>query len=111
MVQSSKKLGRQAKITIRDTVFFPGFKVIIIDVTLLITLKRIKLFISKYCNIAKISTELLRKYTSLKSLKFQKKRTFIVVEYWHYKYIYILQKLIYIITLCSCIYSFFLAYR
>ena len=35
MAQSSKKLGCQAKITIRDIVFFPGFKVIIIDVTLL----------------------------------------------------------------------------
>ena len=32
---AKKKLGCQAKITIRDIVFFPGFKVIIIDVTLL----------------------------------------------------------------------------
>ena len=30
-----KKLAFQAKITIRDIVFFPGFKFIIIDVTLL----------------------------------------------------------------------------
>ena len=30
-----KKLGCQAKRTIRDIVFFPGLKVIIIDVTLL----------------------------------------------------------------------------
>ena len=35
MVQNSKKLGCQAKVTIRDIVFFPGFKVIIIEVTLL----------------------------------------------------------------------------
>ena len=35
MVQNSKKLGCQAKKTIRDIVFFPGFKVIIIDITLL----------------------------------------------------------------------------
>ena len=52
MVQNSKKLGSQAKITIQDVVLLPVFKVIIIDVTLLkctvwrhITLKRIKLFI------------------------------------------------------------------